>query len=38
MTVRGKTIVVVIQAPEPQFVQFLPIAKRFLASLEFPAP
>jgi hypothetical protein len=38
LTVRGKTIVVVIQAPEPQFVQFLPIAKRFLASLEFPAP
>jgi hypothetical protein len=38
LTIRGKTIVVVIQAPQSQFVQFLPIAKRFLASLEFPAP
>jgi hypothetical protein len=36
LTVHGKTVVIVIQATEPTFVEFLPIAKRLVASLHFP--
>jgi len=35
---RGKTVVIVIQAPAADFVAFLPIAQRLLASLRFPTP
>lgn len=36
LTVHGKTVVIVIQAPEPSFAEFLPIAERLIASLHFP--
>lgn len=36
LTVRGTTVVIVIQAPAPNFPQFLPIAKQLVASLRFP--
>jgi hypothetical protein len=36
LRVRGKTVVIVIQAPVAAFPQFLPIAARLLASLRFP--
>ena len=36
LTVRGKTVVIVIEAPQPRFAEFLPIAKRLVASLRFP--
>jgi hypothetical protein len=36
LTVRGKTVVIVIQGPAADFAQFLPIAKRLVASLRFP--
>jgi len=36
MVVRGKTIVIVIQAPEPSFAEFVPIAEALLASVRFP--
>ena len=37
LTVRGKTVVIVIQAPEPSFAEFLPFAERLIASLRFPS-
>ena len=36
LSVRGQTVVIVIAAPAADFPQFLPIAKRLLASLRFP--
>lgn len=36
LSVRGRTVVVVIQAPVADFPQFLPIATRLIASLRFP--
>jgi hypothetical protein len=36
LSVRGKTVVIVIQAAAPDFAAFLPIAERLLASLRFP--
>ena len=36
LRVRGQTVVIVIEAPAADFPQFLPIAKRLLASLRFP--
>jgi hypothetical protein len=36
MAVQGKTVVIVVTAPAPQFAAFLPIAKRLIASLRFP--
>jgi hypothetical protein len=36
LTVHGKTVVIVVQAPEPGFAKFLPIAERLVASLRFP--
>jgi hypothetical protein len=37
LSVRRKTVVVVIQAPVASFTQFLPIATRLIASLRFPS-
>ncbi len=37
LTVRGKTVVIVIHAPATDFTHFLPIALRLVASLRFPA-
>ncbi|HZQ64932.1 MAG TPA: hypothetical protein VFA66_06875 [Gaiellaceae bacterium] len=37
LSVRGKTVVIVIQAPVADFAAFLPGAVRLLASLRFPA-
>ena len=37
LTVRGRTVVIVIQAPATEFVHFLPIAKRLVSSLQFPS-
>jgi hypothetical protein len=38
ITVRGKTVVIIIQTPKGEpLAQFLPIAGRLLASLRFPA-
>jgi len=36
MSVRGKTVVIVVRAPMAGFTQFLPIAERLLATLRFP--
>ena len=36
LSVRGRTVVVVVQAPVADFRQFLPIATRLIASLRFP--
>jgi hypothetical protein len=36
LSVRGKTVVVVVRAPAASFTQFLPIAERLLATLRFP--
>jgi hypothetical protein len=36
LNVRGQTVVIVIAAPAADFPQFLPIAKRLVASLRFP--
>ena len=36
LSVRGKTVVVIITAPAAMFGQFLPIAKRLVSSLRFP--
>ena len=36
LSVRGKTVVIVIQAPAADFPQFLPVAMRLLGSLRFP--
>ena len=36
LSVRGKTVVVVIQAPAASFAQFLPTATRLITSLRFP--
>ena len=36
--VRGKTVVIVIHTPVADFPKFLPIARRLLASLQFPNP
>ena len=36
LSVRGKTVVIVVRAPMAGFTQFLPIAERLLASLRFP--
>jgi hypothetical protein len=37
LVVRGKTIVIVIHGPATDFKQFLPIATRLVASLQFPS-
>ena len=37
LTVRAKTVVIVVRAPVAGFTQFLPIAGRLLASLRFPS-
>ena len=37
LKIRGKTVVVVMQGPATDFAQYLPIAKRLVASLRFPA-
>ena len=37
LTVRGKTVVIVIHGPAPDFKHFLPTATRLVASLLFPA-
>ena len=37
LTVHGKTVVIVVQAPEPSFAEFLPVAERLLAALRFPS-
>ena len=36
LTVRGKTVVIVIHGPASDFKQFLPIGTRLVASLRFP--
>jgi hypothetical protein len=36
LSVRGKTVVIVIQAPVADFPEFLPVAQRLLGSLRFP--
>ena len=36
LSVRGKTVVIVVRAPVAGFTQFLPIAERLLATLRFP--
>jgi hypothetical protein len=36
LTVRGKTVVILLFAPKEDFVQFLPVAQQLLASLHFP--
>jgi len=36
LKVRGKTVVIVTQAPVAEFPKFLPIATALLASLRFP--
>jgi hypothetical protein len=36
LSVRGKTVVIVAHAPVAEFPKFLPIARRLLASLQFP--
>ena len=36
LSVRGKTVVIVIQAPVADFPQFLPIATQLIKSLQFP--
>ena len=36
LSVRGKTVVIVIRAPHADFAPFLPTAKRLVASLQFP--
>jgi len=36
LKIRGKTVVVVMQGPATDFAQYLPIAKRLVASLRFP--
>jgi hypothetical protein len=37
LSVRGKTVVIVIQAAAPDFARFLAVAQRLLASLRFPS-
>jgi hypothetical protein len=37
LSVRGKTVVIIITAPVAAFPRFLPIAKRLVASLRFPS-
>jgi hypothetical protein len=37
LTVRGKTVVIIIHAPATAMQQFLPIGVRLVASLQFPA-
>jgi hypothetical protein len=37
LTVRGKTVVILIEAPAPDFKKFLPVATRLIASMRFPA-
>jgi hypothetical protein len=36
LSVRGKTVVIVVRAPVSGFTQFLPMAERLLATLRFP--
>lgn len=36
LTVRGRTLVIVIRAPAPAFAQFLPVAEQLVAALTFP--
>jgi hypothetical protein len=36
LKVRGKTVVIVTQAPVAEFPKFLPVATALLASLRFP--
>jgi len=36
LSVREKTVVIVIRGPHAGFAHFLPTAKRLLASLQFP--
>ena len=36
LSVRGKTVVIVVRAPVAGFTQFLPIAGRLLSTLKFP--
>lgn len=36
LTVRGKTVVILLIAPKEDFGQFLPVAQQLLASLRFP--
>jgi len=36
LSVRGKTVVIVVRAPAAGFARFLPIAERLLATLRFP--
>jgi hypothetical protein len=38
LSVRRKTVVIVIPAPHADFAQFLPTARRLLTSLQFPSP
>jgi hypothetical protein len=37
LSVRGKTVVIVIRAPHADFAQLLPTARRLLTSLQFPS-
>ena len=37
LSVRGQTVVIVIQTPAATFAKVLPVAERLLASLRFPA-
>ena len=36
LTVRGKTVVILIEAPARDFYKFLPVATRLIASIRFP--